>query len=103
MNQQEIEQKLDESLRILACVLNAMPPNGREQMKQIQSKLLEIQTTSYTMFSETNKDEIEFSQLNRMKQQLTQLSVLIYECRSLVEFLEHSHASYCNHFAKDER
>ncbi len=100
MKMGDMEKKLDESLKILNAIFSSLPPNGFDEIEEIKRKLKEIENTSFTIFNEINKECIEFSQLNRIKRQLSQLSLLVVRCLALVEYLQHSHASFCNRSVK---
>ena len=97
----DITKKVNEAVEILNSVFSALPPCGFDEIDEIKNKLKEIEGMSVTVFEDLNKESIEFSQLNRTKNRLMKLSLLVVRCLSLVEFLEHSHAGFYNQQNKD--
>jgi len=103
MDIKEIDNKLDKAINILDAIFASLPPSGFDEIEKIRSIMAEIQESSFTIFNDLDKEKISFSQLNHTKILLTQLSLLVLEARSLVEFLEYSYANYRNQFEKGEK
>jgi len=99
----EIEEKVDQAVELLNSIFSSLPPSGFDEIEEIKKRLKEIESEAVTIFDDLNKESIEFLQLNHTKKRLMKLSFLVVRCLSLVEFLEHSHSSFCNQPKRDER
>ena len=98
-----MEEKLNQAIDTLNSILSSLPPVGIDEKEEIKEKLKEIENISHTIFCKFNKECIEFSQLNHIKKQLSQVSFLVVRCLSLVEYLEYSHSKLCNQQSLDKK
>ena len=98
-----MEEKLNQAINTLNSILSSLPPVGIDEKEEIKEKLKEIEKTSHTIFCELNKECIEFSRLDHIKRQLSQVSFLVVRCLGLVEYLKHAHSRLCNQEKLDNK